>query len=56
MQQNTDDQIALFVRDEATGRPAFNAQALKALGIDPVEALDRGYPLANLSEPQGWRP
>ena len=33
MQENSDDQLALFVRDEKTGRRAFNAQALKALGI-----------------------
>ena len=33
MQRNSDGQIALFVRDEKTGRLAFNAQALKALGI-----------------------
>jgi hypothetical protein len=45
MQENSDDQIALFVRDEATGRLAFNARAQKALGIDPAEARDRGYPL-----------
>jgi hypothetical protein len=38
MQKNSDAQIALFVRDEKTGRLAFNAQALKALGIDPTEA------------------
>jgi hypothetical protein len=43
MQKNSDAQIALFVRDENTGRLAFNAQALKALGIDPTEARDRGY-------------
>ena len=27
MQENSDNQIALFVRDERTGRRAFNAQA-----------------------------
>ena len=45
-----DNQIALFVRDERTGRYVFNARALKALGIDPVEAQDRGYPLKDESE------
>jgi hypothetical protein len=45
MQKNPDNQIALFVRDERTGRHVFNAQALKALGIEPAEARDRGYPL-----------
>ena len=44
MQQQFDNQIALFVRDERTGY-AFNAQALKALGIDAAEARDRGYSL-----------
>ena len=44
MHENSDDQIALFVRDEATERRAFSARALKALGIDPAEARARGYP------------
>jgi hypothetical protein len=52
MQQNSDDQHALFVRDERNRRHAFNAQALKALGIDPAKARDRGYPLTNLEESQ----
>jgi hypothetical protein len=50
MQENSDDQIALFVRDEITGRHAFNAEALRALGIDPAEARDRGYPLKGLEQ------
>ena len=38
-------------------RHAFNAQALKALGIDPAKARDRGYPLTNLEEfSQNWPP
>jgi len=45
MQQQFDNKIALFVRDERTGRYAFNAHALKALGIDAAEARDRGYSL-----------
>jgi hypothetical protein len=49
MQQQFDNQIALFVRDERTGRHVFNAQALKALGIDPAEARDRGYALKDES-------
>ena len=48
MQQQFDNEIALFVRDERTGY-AFNAQALKALGIDPTVARDRGYPLKDES-------
>jgi hypothetical protein len=50
MHENSDDQIALFVRDETTGRRAFNAQAPKALGIDPAKARDRGYPLEGHQE------
>jgi hypothetical protein len=48
--ENPDDQITLFVRDETTGRRAFNAQALKALGTEPAEARDRGYPLKGIEE------
>ena len=50
MQRNSEDQIALFVRDERTGRRAFNAKALRALGIDPAEARDRGYLLMDFEE------
>jgi hypothetical protein len=50
MEENSDKQIALFVRDETTGRRAFSAQALKALGVDPTEARDRGYPLKDLEQ------
>jgi hypothetical protein len=48
VKENTDDQIALFVRDERTGRHAFNAKGLRAMGIEPAEALDRGYRLKAL--------
>jgi hypothetical protein len=48
VQENPDIQITLFVRDERTRRRAFNAEALRALGIDPAEARDRGYPLKGL--------
>jgi hypothetical protein len=50
MRENSENQIALFVRDERTRRHAFNAQALKALGINPAEARDRGYPLKGLEQ------
>jgi hypothetical protein len=50
VQENSDIQIALFVRDERTGRRAFNAEALRALGIDPAEARHRGYPLKGLQD------
>jgi hypothetical protein len=46
----SDDQLALFIRDEQSGRLAFNAQALRALGVDPAEARDRGYSITNVDE------
>ncbi len=49
MQSNADDEICLFIRDEKTGRFLFNPQALQALGINPVQALQRGYPLKEQS-------
>jgi hypothetical protein len=48
--QNSDNQFALFIRDEKTGRRAFNTKALRALGIDPAAARERGYPLKDLLE------
>jgi len=50
MPENSDNQITLFIRDEKTGRYAFNAKALKALGVDPAEARERGYPLKDPEE------
>jgi hypothetical protein len=50
MREKPDGQIALFVRDDKTGRRAFNAEALKILGVNPTAAYDRGYPLAGLVE------
>jgi hypothetical protein len=43
--RKSDEEIDLFVRDEQSGRFLFNAKALQALGIDPVEAQKRGYTL-----------
>jgi len=45
MVTQSDEEICLFVRDEQTGRFLFNAKALQALGINPVEAQQRGYRL-----------
>ena len=45
METQLDEEICLFVRDEQSGRFLFNAKALEALGINPVEAQQRGYPL-----------
>jgi hypothetical protein len=39
-----------FIRDEKTGRHAFNPKALKALGVDPAAARERGYPLKESEE------
>ncbi len=46
------DQIAIFIREERTGRLAFNAQALRALGIDPAEVRARGYYLKDPDDHQ----
>jgi hypothetical protein len=45
MARKPDEEICLFVRDEQTRRLLFNAKALQALGINPVEARQRGYPI-----------
>jgi len=50
MPQNLDNQITLFIRDEKTGRHAFNPKALKALGVDPAVARELGYPLKDSEE------
>jgi hypothetical protein len=52
MPQNSDNQITLFIRDEKTGRRAFNPKALKALGVDPAVARELGYPLKDSEEPE----
>ncbi len=49
MDRKSDEEICLFVRDEQNGRFLFNAKALQALGINPAEAQQRGYPLKELS-------
>jgi hypothetical protein len=48
--RKSDEEIDLFVRDEQSGRFLINAKALQALGIDPAEAQERGYPLTNVAE------
>ena len=45
----SDEEIYLFVRDERSGRLRFNARALQALGINPAEAQQRGYPVKEQS-------
>ncbi len=46
MDGKSDEEISLFVRD---GRFLFNANALQALRINPVEAQQRGYPLKEVA-------
>jgi hypothetical protein len=53
MPEKSEDQITLFVRDGKTGRYVFNVKALMALGLDPEEARERGYPL---KEPEEFPP
>ena len=48
MDGKSDEEISMFVRDEQNGRFLLNAKALQALGINPVEAQQRGYPLKEL--------
>ena len=50
MERKSDEEICLFVRDEQTGRFLFNAKALRALGINLVEAQQRGYPMKEQSD------
>ena len=45
MKSKLDEEICLFVRDAQTRRFLFNAESLEALGINPVEAQQRGYPM-----------
>jgi hypothetical protein len=49
MDRKWGEEISLFVRDERTGRFLFNAKALKALGINPAAAQQRGYPMKEKS-------
>ena len=44
MPQNSDNHIALFIRDEKTGRYTFNPKALKVLGIDPRSSARKRLP------------
>jgi hypothetical protein len=45
VERKPDEDICLFVRDEQTRRFLFNVKALQALGINAVEASQRGYPM-----------
>ncbi len=43
MQEKSNGEVRLFVRDQTTGRHTFNPDALMALGINPAEAQERGF-------------
>jgi hypothetical protein len=46
MQEKPVEQVRLFIRDQITGRRLFNRKALLALGINPVEAQERGFQIS----------
>ena len=50
MARKSEEQVSLFVRDEQSRRFVFNAKALQALGIDAMEAKQRGYRIKEQSE------
>ena len=52
MLESSNEEISIFLRDEETGRFVFNPAALLALGIEPTEAQQRGYPVKNQCEAQ----
>ena len=43
MERTFDEEIASLFEMHRLGRYMFNAEALKALGIDPVHLQQRGY-------------
>jgi hypothetical protein len=49
MDRKSNEAISLFVRDDQSGRLLFNAEALQALGINPVAAEQCGYPIKGQS-------
>ena len=49
MKPKLDEEICLFLRDEQSGRFLFNPTALQALGINPTEARQCGYPMKEQS-------
>jgi hypothetical protein len=43
MDTKSAENICLFVRDQHTRRIVFNAKTLQVLGIDAIQARERGY-------------
>jgi len=50
MPEKPEEQVKLFIRDRTTGRHLFNPEALRALGINPAEAQERGFQITLRSE------
>jgi hypothetical protein len=48
MQIKKDAAVSLFVPHRASGRLVFNPKAVEALGLCPVELVERGYPVDNI--------
>ena len=46
MDRKSDEEISLFVRDKKTSRFLFNDRAMKALGLDPIQLRQRGFPVS----------
>jgi hypothetical protein len=49
VESKPEEEICLLVRDPQTRRFVFNVKALQALGINAVEAQQRGYPIEGRS-------
>jgi hypothetical protein len=54
MDRKPDEEIILFVRDEHTGRFLFNDRAVQALGLDPIQLHQRGYPVSGPKTSAPW--
>ncbi len=46
MDEKPSQEICFFIRDERTGRFLFNDRALSALGLDPAQLRQCGYPVS----------
>ena len=49
VERKPDEEICLLVRDPQARRFLFNAKALQALGLNAMEAQQRGYPIEERS-------
>jgi hypothetical protein len=53
MRIQADKEVRLFVRDRVTGRLVFNSKAIGALGLEPTELAQCGYPLDSVNAANG---